>query len=277
MTRARDLVTPSSYVVMTLLAVLFALPLVFMLIGSIKPDAKVLEESGTLRAFFPTAIENNYASAFVDYHFGRLLLNSVIITGSICLGGTIVNSMFGYALAQIQFRGRSILLASVLALFIVPFQVLALPILLMLANVGLYNTLIAQIIPFVANPFFIYLFYSFFRSLPRELVEAARVDGAGPFTIFWTIAVPLSTPILATSAILTFIFFWGDLFWANMVTFDPEVRPVALGLSTLQAAQLVQWGHVMAAATLIAAPPIVFFVLFQRAFVQSIARTGIRG
>jgi multiple sugar transport system permease protein len=277
MPRTRDLAVPTSYIAMTVLAIFFAVPLLIMVVGSLKPDDQVLVESGTLRAFWPAAVANNYGSAFIDENFGRLLLNSVIITGSVVVLGAFVNSMFGYALAWGRFRGRSLLLAAVVALFIVPFQVLALPILLMLANVGLYNTLIAQIIPFIANPFFIYMFYSFFSSLPRELEEAARLDGAGTFRIFWSIALPLSKPALATSAILTFIFIWGDLFWANMVTFDPNVRPVALGLSILQSVPKVQWGHVMATATLIAAPPFIFFLFFQRAFVRSIAQTGIKG
>jgi multiple sugar transport system permease protein len=267
----------ASYVVMGLLAIFFVVPLLFMLVSSIKPNSKVLEESDSLRAFLPTAFENNYARALGMSGFGRLFVNSVIITGSVVVVGTVVNSMAGFALARVRFRGQRILLAFVVALFIVPFQAVALPLLLMMSNVGLTNTLVVQILPFIASPFFIYLFYSFFLELPRELDEAARIDGAGAIRVFRSIALPLAGPMLATSAILNFVFVWGDLFWALMVTHDPAVRPVALGLSVAQDTHPIPWGDVMAMATAIAAPALVAFVIFQRAFVRSIARSGIRG
>ncbi len=268
----------ATYVGMTLLAALFLVPLLFEFIGSIKPNDRVLSEGNSWRAFIPTAITFvNYGDALARADLARLFLNSLIITSSIVVAGIVVNSLFGYALACMTFRGRNLLVGIVIALIIIPFQAIAVPLFFMMARIEVLDTYQVQIVPFIASPFFTYLFYTFFLSIPKELEEAARVDGAGPLTIFWRVVVPLARPVYATVAILSFLFAWGELLWPVLVTRGPEVRPLPLGIAVFQTLPPVQWGDIMAFATVMTLPLLVVFLAFQDAFVRSVARTGIKG
>ncbi|TMF19148.1 MAG: carbohydrate ABC transporter permease [Chloroflexi bacterium] len=263
---------------MTLLAVMFLVPLLFEFIGSIKPNDRVLSEGNSWRAFIPTAITFvNYGDALARADLARLFINSMIITSSIVVAGIVVNSLFGYALARMTFRGRGLLVGVVIALIIIPFQAIAVPLFFMMAKIEVLDTYQVQIVPFIASPFFTYLFYTFFLSIPKELEEAARVDGAGPLTIFWRVVVPLARPVYATVAILSFLFAWGELLWPVLVTRGPEVRPLPLGIAVFQTLPPVQWGDIMAFATVMTLPLLVVFLAFQDAFVRSVARTGIKG
>ena len=268
----------ATYVGMALLAVIFLVPLLFEFVGSIKPNDRVLSEGNSWRAFVPTAITfENYGDALARADLARLFINSLIITSSIVVAGFVVNSLFGYALARMTFRGRGLLVGIVVALIIIPFQAIAIPLFFMMAKIELLDTYQVQIVPFIASPFFTFLFYTFFLSIPKELEEAARVDGAGPLTIFWRVVVPLARPVYATVAILSFLFAWGELLWPVLVTRGPEVRPLPLGIAVFQTLPPVQWGDIMAFATVMTLPLLVVFLAFQDAFVRSVARTGIKG
>ena len=268
----------ATYVGMTLLAVIFLVPLLFEFVGSIKPNDRVLSEGSSWRAFVPTAITfENYVDALARADLAHLFINSMIITSSIVVAGIVVNSLFGYALARMTFRGRGLLIGVVIALIIIPFQAIAVPLFFMMAKIEVLDTYQVQIVPFIASPFFTYLFYTFFLSIPKELEEAARVDGAGPLTIFWRVVVPLARPVYATVAILSFLFAWGELLWPVLVTRGPEVRPLPLGIAVFQTLPPVQWGDIMAFATVMTLPLLVVFLAFQDAFVRSVARTGIKG
>ena len=268
----------ATYVGMTLLAVIFLVPLLFEFVGSIKPNDRVLSEGSSWRAFVPTAITfENYGDALARADLAHLFINSLIITSSIVVAGIVVNSLFGYALARMTFRGRGLLVGIVVALIIIPFQAIAIPLFFMMAKIELLDTYQVQIVPFIASPFFTFLFYTFFLSIPKELEEAARVDGAGPLTIFWRVVVPLARPVYATVAILSFLFAWGELLWPVLVTRGPEVRPLPLGIAVFQTLPPVQWGDIMAFATVMTLPLLVVFLAFQDAFVRSVARTGIKG
>ncbi len=268
----------ATYVGMTLLAVIFLVPLLFEFVGSIKPNDRVLSEGSSWRAFIPTQVTfANYADALARADLARLFINSLIITSSIVVAGIVVNSLFGYALARMTFRGRGLLVGIVIALIVIPFQAIAVPLFFMMAKIELLDTYQVQILPFIASPFFTYLFYTFFLNIPKELEEAARVDGAGPLTIFWRVVVPLARPVYATVAILSFLFAWGELLWPVLVTRGPEVRPLPLGIAVFQTLPPVQWGDIMAFATVMTLPLLVVFLAFQDAFVRSVARTGIKG
>jgi len=268
----------ATYVGMTLLAAIFLVPPLFEFVGSIKPNDRVLSEGNSWRAFVPTSITfENYGDALARADLARLFINSLIITSSIVVAGIVVNSLFGYALARMTFRGRGLLVGIVVALIIIPFQAIAIPLFFMMAKIQLLDTYLVQIVPFIASPFFTFLFYTFFLSIPKELEEAARVDGAGPLTIFWRVVVPLARPVYATVAILSFLFAWGELLWPVLVTRGPEVRPLPLGIAVFQTLPPVQWGDIMAFATVMTLPLLVVFLAFQDAFVRSVARTGIKG
>lgn len=266
------------YAVLAVSAVLYVLPILFMIVGSSKPDEHVLPEAGTWRAFIPGEVSlSNYSDVLGRVPMGQYILNSLIITGCIVLGGLIVNSLAGYALARLKFKGRKWVMAFVLALLIIPLEAIAVPLFYEVTRLGWRDTYLVQIIPFVANALSIYLFYSFFIGLPRELEEAARVDGAGPWRTVIKIILPNCKPVFATVTILTFLFFWGLYLWPLMVTTKEAVRPLPLGLATFRTLPPLQWGDIMAFAVMMVAPVLVVFIIFQRWFVRGVASSGIRG
>ncbi|GAA3367289.1 carbohydrate ABC transporter permease [Streptomyces antimycoticus] len=268
---------PLHYLICGLIALVMLVPLAFMFAGAFKPNADVLADGDNWRALIPLhPTLDNFSSAWERSNFGRLLLNSLVVCGATVGLGLIVNSMFGYALARLRWTGRNVVLAAVVALIIIPFEALAIPLLLMMTELGWLDTYQAQIVPFIANPFFIYLFYSFFLALPRELEEAARVDGAGPLRTFRSVIVPLSKPAYASVAILSFLTTWGQLLWPVMATRSEDVRPLPVGMAVFQTLPPLQWGDTMAFATMMTVPTLVVFLIFQRAFVQGVAAQAVK-
>lgn len=266
------------YAVLGVISLLFIAPLAFMVIGSLKPDALVLTEAGSLRAFWPRQVSlQNYLDVFKRVDFGGYFLNSLIITGTIVVLGAIINALAGYALARLHWRGRELLFALVLSIMIIPLEAIAVPLFYQVTLLGWRDTYVVQIIPFVANAFSIYLFYTFFLTLPKELEEAARIDGAGAVRTFATIVVPNAKPAFATVAVLTFLTQWGAFLWPLMVTSSEDVRPLPLGIALFHTLPPLQWGDVFAFGVMMVAPVLLVFILFQSWFVRGVASSGIKG
>lgn len=267
----------AAYALMVAVTLVHLAPIVFMLVASLKPDDRVLADGASLRAFLPLGASlDNYRDVLARVDFFRFLANSLLITGAIVVFGLVVNSLAGYALARLAWRGRRIVLLAVLALLILPFEAIAVPLYFEMMFVGWRDNYVVQIVPFIANAFSIYLFATFFQSLPKELEEAARMDGAGPWTTFRRIIVPLSKPAFASVAILTFLTYWGSYLWPLMVTSGPAVRPLPLAIAVFQN-ETRQWGDIMAFGVMMVLPVLVIFILFQRWFVRSVAATGLKG
>jgi multiple sugar transport system permease protein len=275
------------YLLLIALAVFFLFPIVFMLVSSVKNDeTQVTGDMGSLYAFIPRGDIGfkNYFDVFQQLNFGRLMFNSVLIVGTMVLLGLFVNSLIAYALARLRYKGRSVVLGVVIALIIIPFEAVAVPLLLLVNNLPWFggastwlDTYHVQIIPFMADAFSIFLFYQFFIGLPKDLEEAALVDGASRFRIFWNIVVPLSRPVYATVAILQFLTHWGDFLWPLMVTRGEQVRPLTIGMQAFFGQDPRLWGDLMAFASMITVPVLIVFLLFQKWFVQSVATSGIKG
>jgi multiple sugar transport system permease protein len=266
------------YLLLSAAALLFIAPVLFMVAGSLKPDARVLSEMDTLRAVLPTEIDwQNYRDVLARVPFGRYLWNSALINGLIVGLGLIVNAIAAYALARLQWRGRTLILAGVLALLIIPFEVIAVPLFYQLSALGWRNDYPVQVLPFVANPLAIYLFYSFFLGLPRELEEAARVDGAGTLRSFFAIVIPNARPVFATVAIVTFLLYWGMYLWPLLMTVDDGVRPLPLAIATFYTLPPVQWGDILAFGVMMVLPVLAIFIAFQPWFVRGVATTGLKG
>jgi multiple sugar transport system permease protein len=267
------------YGVLILLGIFFLFPIVFMVAGSFKADTTVIADSGSLKAFLPVPFVGleNYQQAAERGNFWLSFRNSAIISAGIVFGGLIVNSLFGYALARMRFRGKGLLLAIVVALIIVPFETLAVPLLLIMAEIGWTDTLHAQIFPFLAQPLFIFLFYSFFLGIPRELEEAARIDGASGATLFFRIAAPLAKPAYAAAGILMSLASWGQYLWPVMVTRSVEARPLPMGIAEFQGLPPTDWGDIMAYAAMMVIPLLIVFIIFQRQIVQGVATSGLKG
>ncbi|HBY95731.1 MAG TPA: sugar ABC transporter permease [Chloroflexi bacterium] len=269
-----------NYIGMIILALFFIFPIVFMLVTSIKTDEnQILHDVSGLTAFVPygpLGVEN-FKNVFERMNFGRFMFNSVLIVGTMVLVGLFVNSLAAYALARMRWKGRALVVAIVVALIIIPFEAVAIPLLLLVNRFGWLDTYHVQIIPFIADAFSIFLFYQFFIGLPKDLEEAALVDGAGRLRIYWNIIVPLSRPVFATVAILQFLFHWGDYMWPLMVTRGESVRPLMIGMQQFFGQYPRLWGDIMAFAAMITIPVLVVFLLFQRWFVQSVASAGVKG
>ncbi len=266
------------HISLLLLALVFIAPILLMLAGSLKPDASVLIEAGSLKAFFPQAVSlQNYQDVFTRVDFGRYLFNSSLIGGCIVVLGLAVNSLAGYAFARMQWQGRDWLFTLVLMIMIVPVEAIAVPLFYEVTLLGWRDTYIVQIVPFIANAFSIYLFYTFFIGLPRELEEAARIDGAGALRTFVAIIVPNAKPAFATVAILTFLTQWGAFLWPLMVTSGEAVRPLPLGIAAFYSLPPLQWGDIFAFGVMMVAPVLILFFMFQRWFVQGVVATGVKG
>ena len=274
------------------LAVVFAFPLLFMFVSSLKPDQQIFGDLASVAAFLPIgniSLEN-YAAVFDRVPAARFLINSIGISAITVVAGIIINSLAAFALARMRIRGKAIILTLIIATLIVPFETLALPLVWWVNQLpslaidgfgigftkGWIDTYQVQIVPFVANAFSIYLFHQYFESIPKELDEAARMDGAGWFRIYRQVVMPLSGPAIATVAILTFLPAWNSYLWPLMVVQTEELRPVMVGVQYFFQLN-VSWGEVMAYASLITLPVVALFIAFQRSFVNSIASSGVKG
>ncbi|NOK62610.1 MAG: ABC-type glycerol-3-phosphate transport system, permease component [Chloroflexi bacterium AL-W] len=276
-----------TYILMMILACFFLFPIVFMLISSFKADeAQVLRDMSGLAAFIPygTISLENYQDVFVRIAFGRYLYNSLVIVTITVVFGLFFNSLAAYALARIPFVGRRLMLAVVIALIIIPFQAIAVPLLLLVNQFPWFDgsrswidSYHVQIIPFWADAFSIFLFYQFFIGIPKELEEAALVDGASRFRMYWQLVVPLSRPIFATVAILKFLQYWGEFLWPLMVTRGDDFRPLTVGMQVLFGQAPLRWGDIMAYASMVTIPVLIVFLLFQKWFIQSVASSGVKG
>lgn len=274
----RVLLGMAAYVGLIVALILYISPVAFMIVASFKPDALVLAEAGSWRAFFPSeASFQNYRDVFRRVEFLRFLLNSLLITGAIVIGGLIVNSTAGYAFARLRWKGRKVVFSVVLALLILPLETIAVPLFYQITLLGWRDTYTAQIVPFIANAFSIYLFYTFFLAMPKELEESARVDGAGVLRTFITIIVPNSKSVYASVTIVTFLFFWGLYLWPSMVTIGKEVRPLPVAIATFQTLPPLKWGDIMAFGVMMVTPVMIVFFIFQRWFVRGVASTGLKG
>lgn len=283
-----------AYLPMTILAGFFLFPIVFMVVASFKSDHQIFADMDSLRAFLPVGELSfaNYAAVFDRVPFWRFLANTVFVTFSVTALGLIVNSMCGYALARMRWKGRAVVFGFIIATLVLPYEVTILPMVYLVANlpwigfegvrpvleIGWLNSYHVQIIPFVVNAFSIFLFAQYFKSLPRGLEEAAAMDGAGWLRIYWRIIVPLSKPVFATVTILTVVTSpatWNAYLWPLMTVQSEELRPVMVGVQYFFQLDPA-WGEVMAYVSMITIPMVAVFIVFQRAFIQSIASAGMK-
>ena len=291
-TRRPGLRRAGGYLVRILLVVFFAFPLVFMFMSSLKPDDQIFADLDSIKAFLPVGdiSLSNYTGVFDTVPAARFLANSIVITAVTVLVGLFVNSLAAFALSRMTWRGSTVVLAAIIATLVVPFETFALPLVWWVNKLpwvlfqdgqffyttGWLDTYRVQIFPFLANAFSIYLFYSYFQSIPKTLDEAARVDGAGWFRIYRSVVMPLAGPAIATVAILTFLPAWNAYLWPLMVVQTENLRPVMVGVSYFMQ-QNVLWGQIMAYSTLITIPVLVMFLALQRQFIRSIASAGVKG
>ncbi|WP_214108340.1 carbohydrate ABC transporter permease [Acrocarpospora catenulata] len=254
---------------------LTVLPFVWMVSGAFKPQSEILSgeftllpENGTLR---------NFADLFTRVDFGSYFVNSVLVAVAVVLGNLIFCSMLGYALSKIEFPGRRALFAVVMTMLMVPTVVTFVPLFVLVTRMGLANTYGALILPFLATPLGVFIMRQFIREIPDSLIEAARLDGAGEFRIFFTIIIPLSGPALATLAILQFLSSWNEFLWPLVAAQTEDMYTLPVGIALISAgANTVNYGLLLAGATVIVLPILVLFLFLQRYFIQGISTTGLK-
>ncbi len=257
------------------LSALMLLPLAWMLVTSLQTLDQTRHFPPTL---IPSALDwHNYPDAWNAAPFGRFFVNSLIVTGSAVAGNLLFCSLAGYAFARLRFFGRELLFIALLATLMVPFQVIMIPTFLIVQKLGLVDSLGALIAPNLVTPFGIFLLRQFFRTLPIELEEAARIDGCSRLGVLFRIVIPLSLPALATLGIVTFLWTWNDFLWPLIVITSTDQSTVQLGLASFQGAHITKWNLLMAGNVMALAPMLIVFIVAQRWFVQSLAATGVKG
>lgn len=269
------------YAILLVMMLLFTFPVYYLIVGSFETPAQTLDG---LRGAAPTSL------TLANYHSLSQVFFSQTITGTlkgfytvsslvsllVVGGGLFVNSLAGYGLARLQFKGRRTLLLLVIVLVIIPFEAIAVPLYYMLS--GLRNTLVVQALPFIGSAFSIYLFYTFFLNLPPQLEEAAKIDGAGPWRTFAQIILPNAKPAFASVAILSFIQIWSSYLWPLMMTSNPNVYPLSIAIGNLVRQQSTpDYGQMFAFGVLLVVPMAIFFIVFQRWFIRSVASLAVKG
>jgi multiple sugar transport system permease protein len=263
------------HLVLIPLAVVMLVPMVWMLVTS-------LETLGQTRHFPPvllphTLAPGNYAQVLRQAPFARWFLNTLIVTVVTVAGNLLLCAMAGYAFARIKFFGREVVFILVLATLMIPFQVVMIPTFIIVKHLGLINTLGGLIVPNLAQAFGIFLFRQFFRTLPVELEEAARIDGASRIGVLFRIVLPLSGPVLATVAVITFLYTWNDFLWPLITIYSPNNMTLQLGLTTFEGTHQTATNLLMAANVMSLLPVLLLFFLAQRYFIRGIASTGLKG
>lgn len=258
----------------------FLLPLLWMVHASFRPESAIFEGGfGALLSWRGLSLDN-YAAAWRRAALGIGLLNSLLQVAGILGLGLLFNSMAAFAFARLEFSGRRWLFGAVLILIILPIEVLVVPLLLTVRDLGLTGghgrTLAALILPFAVKAFNIFFLRQHFLALPRDLEEAAVVDGAGPFRIYWSVALPAVRPALATVVVLDMLAHWSNFIWPLVICTREETRTVQLALANLFTQPPIQWGHILACAVMVTLPVLLVFRLAQRHIVASNLGAGLK-
>jgi multiple sugar transport system permease protein len=266
-------------VLLVLGALLFLFPFYYMFIASLQA-----EPDTSLAGAFPTGgfTLDNYRDINGRVNLGRSLVNSGIFTGAVILCTVVFGLLAGYALARLHFRGRGTLFAAMLLVQVIPFQLLMIPLYVMIVrSYGLADSYLGMIAPFAINATAVFVFRQFFLQLPEELFSAARIDGASELRILWSIALPLVRPAVLTAVLLTFIGPWNEFLWPFLITKDADLQPLAVSLanyiSSVAGRAANPYGAILAGACVLAAPAVILFMLFQKHFTATDIGSGVKG
>lgn len=249
-------------------------PFVWQVITSLKSLSNATSVPPSL---LPEGRWENYDKVFDVLPFGHQFLNTVLMAGLRTIGQVLFCSMAAYAFARLRFPGRNVLFGVLLSVLMVPPQLFIIPQYQIMADLGWLNSLQALVVPGLFSAFGVFLLRQFFLGLPKELEEAAAIDGAGPVRIYWSIVLPLARPGLVALSLLVLLWSWNDLFWPLVVNTDPDKMTLSAGLASLQGQFQTDYPVLMAGALLASLPIIAIFTVLQRQFIQGIATTGTKG
>ncbi len=268
------------YALLAGLTLFILLPIGWMLTAALKPDTATIFTFPP--EFFPSQHWqwDNFVTSLTTEGapYLRYVLNTTMLVLANMIGAVVSNSLIAYPFARLRFRGRNVLFTILLATLLLPAPVLIIPQFLLFFNIGWYGTYLPLIVPaFTGNAFFVFLLRQYMRTIPRELDEAARIDGAGYFTVYWKIILPLTVPALTVVAVFTFLGTWNDFFGPLIYLQDPDMFTVAVALATQVSRVGVEWNLMMASNLLAILPPLIIYFLAQNKLIGGIASVGIRG
>ena len=263
----------SLHTVLILFSVVMLAPFVFMFVVSLVPETAFLKREFGVENWSL----NNYVEVFRQIPFPRFYLNSIVVTLSVTAGQLLISSLAAFAFARLRFKGREALFMLYLSTLMIPFLVTMIPNFLIVKSFGWYNTYLALIVPGLFSVFSTFLLRQYFRGLPMDLDEAARMDGASSLRIWWQIILPLSGPVLAALAIFTFQGTWNEFLWPLIVTGTQEMQTIPVGLSYFNGQYKTAWGLLMAGSVISLLPVLIIYVLAQNWFVKGIALSGLGG
>jgi multiple sugar transport system permease protein len=262
------------YAGLVLAVAVILLPVVWMVFASVKPEADITGDPAQL---LPTHLTtHNYREVTRQIPFARQFVNSVIFAGGVTVFSLVFNSMTAFALARLDFPGRRVLFVAVILFLMIPYQVTLIPIYQLVAKLGLMNTFPGMIIPRATNAFGIFFLRQFFLSIPKDLEDAARMDGASEFRIYWRVILPLAVPALLTLGLFHFMYNWNDLLWPLIITTDQSMQTLPAGLALFMGQHVTEYGVLMAGSVLTLLPMVIAFLAIQRRFVEGIATTGMK-
>nr|WP_242552710.1 carbohydrate ABC transporter permease [Streptomyces beijiangensis] len=273
--RRRRLPFSAWHLLLAPLSLGFALPLVWLLLSSVMSNAEI---NRFPPALWPHGIHlDGYRYVLGNAMFPRWFANSFIVAGTAVVSNLLLGALGGYAFARMRFAGSRLLLGLMLATMVIPFQLTMIPTFLVMKELGLIDTLGALIVPSLVTPFAVFLFRQFFLALPREIEEAAWIDGCSRLRVLFSIVMPLARPALATVAVLTFLATWNDLSWPLIAINHDTQYTLQLGLTTFQGLHHTKWSAVMAGNLITVLPVLLAFLLAQKTFIQSLTSSGLKG
>ncbi|WP_367568764.1 carbohydrate ABC transporter permease [Lacrimispora sp.] len=262
----------------TIIALIFVSPLLWMIASSLKPESELFSNLNSIKTFIPKGASlNNYKEVFQRVPMLQYIGNSIFYVTIIVIFDLIINSLCGYALAKLNFKGKGVLISVIISLMVLPTEAIMLPLYKVVSTFGWINHWQALIVPFVSKCFSIYMFRQFFLEIPDELIEAAAIDGCSPFRTFVNVVVPISGNVYATVFILDYVSHWNDFMWPMLAVTGSDKRTIQLGIQTFFGLKPINYGPIMAALAISALPMVMMFLFLQKYYVQGISTTGIKG
>jgi multiple sugar transport system permease protein len=278
-----------TYIILIIGALVMVMPFLWMISTSLKPDNEIF---GDAIRWIPSEFDfKNYADAFEQTNMPRLFLNTTYITFVAVVSQVLLGSMAGYVFARLQFRGKTIIFFTLLTTMMVPFEVLIIPVFLLIryfplaggndilgqGGSGLINTFAGVMFPNFVSVFGVFLFRQFYLSFPKEIEEAAIVDGCSRIGVYWRILLPNSKPVVGTMALFAFLWSWNDFLWPLVVIKEDSLKTIQLGLSLFNQEQGTQWAELMAASVMAVVPVILLYIFLQRFLVSGGLTSGLKG
>jgi len=264
------------YLILILFSLAFVVPFLWLISGSLKDSSELFADPPV---WIPEVLNwSNYKEAFSAFPFWLYLKNTLIVVVFTCIGAVLSNSLIAYGFSRIEWKYRDGIFIIVLATLMLPFQVIMIPLFLLFKEIGWIGSFYPLIVPhFFGNAFFIFLLRQFFKGIPKELSEAAKMDGANEFTVYWKVILPLSKPILATVVIFQFIEAWRDFLGPLIFLSDNSRYTLSLGVQQIMSQNDPRWGLLMAIGVAMTLPIIIIFFFLQRYFIEGITFTGTKG